>query len=227
MLQIDLKHLPSSDELPDSDDTPVDNEDQNFVPNILLFLLEYLWKNRDDWFFGVDMGVYHTTGLSPRVPVVPDGFLSLGVERRKGGKSRRSYVLWEEQNVPPRLTLEVVSQTPGGEYDSKLDIYTNLGVLYYVIYNPFFWQRDGHLPFEVYKLVNGVYQLQIGEPLWMPEINLGIGRCMLPSDPLGREVLGWYDEKGDRYATVDERADRAERLAARLRELGEDPDLLE
>jgi Uma2 family endonuclease len=223
MLQIDLKHLPSSDELPDSDDTPVDNEDQNFVPNILLFLLEYLWKNRGDWYFGVDMGIYHTTGLSPRVPVVPDGFLSIGVERRKGGKSRRSYVLWEEQNVPPRLTLEVVSQTPGGEYDSKLDIYANLGVLYYVIYNPFFWQRDGHLPFEVYKLVNGVYQLQIGEPLWMPEINLGIGRCMLPSDPLGREVLGWYDEKGDRYPSADE---RAERLAARLRELGEDPDLL-
>jgi Uma2 family endonuclease len=226
MLQIDLKHLPSSDELPDSDDTPVDNEDQNFVPNILLFLLEYLWKNRNDWFFGVDMGIYHTPGLSPRVPVVPDGFLSIGVERRKGGKSRRSYVLWEEKNVPPRLTLEVVSQTPGGEYDSKLDIYANLGVLYYVIYNPFFWQRDGHLPFEVYKLVNGAYQLQIGEPLWMPEINLGIGRCMLPSDPLGREVLGWYDEKGDRYPTADERADRAERLAARLRELGEDPDLL-
>jgi Uma2 family endonuclease len=224
MLQIDLKHLPSSDELPDSDDTPVDNEDQNFVPNILLFLLEYLWKNRDDWFFGVDMGVYHTTGLSPRVPVVPDGFLSLGVERRKGGKSRRSYVLWEEQNVAPVLTLEVVSHTPGGEYDDKLAIYSKLGVLYYVIYNPQFWQRDGHLPFEVYKLVNGVYQLQIGEPLWMPEINLGIGRCMLPSDPLGREVLGWYDEKGDRYPTADE---RAERLAARLRELGEDPDLLE
>jgi Uma2 family endonuclease len=224
MLQIDLKHLPSSDELPDSDDTPVDNEDQNFVPNILLFLLEYLWKNREDWFFGVDMGVYHTTGLSPRVPVVPDGFLSLGVERRKGGKSRRSYVLWEEQNVAPVLTLEVVSHTPGGEYDDKLAIYSKLGVLYYVIYNPQFWQRDGHLPFEVYKLVNGVYQLQIGEPLWMPEINLGIGRCMLPSDPLGREVLGWYDEKGDRYPTADE---RAERLAARLRELGEDPDLLE
>jgi hypothetical protein len=42
MLQIDLKHLPTSDELPDSDDTPVDNEDQNFLPNLLLFLLEWL-----------------------------------------------------------------------------------------------------------------------------------------------------------------------------------------
>lgn len=91
--------LPSSDELPCSDDTPVDNEDQNFIPNFLLFLLEFICADRQDWFFGVDMGIYHTTGVSPLVPVVPDGFLSLGVERRKGGKSRRSYVLWEENGV--------------------------------------------------------------------------------------------------------------------------------
>lgn len=84
MLPSDLKQaLPTGDELLDSDDIPVDNEDQNFVPNVLLFLLEYVWKYRDDWFWGVDMGIYHTTGLNPRVPVVPDGFLSLGVERRK------------------------------------------------------------------------------------------------------------------------------------------------
>jgi Uma2 family endonuclease len=232
MVQINLKQLPTSEELLDSDDIPVDNEDQNFVPNILLFLLEYLWKSREDWFFAVDMGVYHTTGLNPRVPVVPDGFLSLGVERRKGGKSRSSYVVWEEQNnVVPMLTLEVVSQTPGGEYDEKLAIYTKLGVQYYVIYNPKFWRRDGHLPFEVYKLVDGVYQLQIGEPFWIPEIGLGIGRCVLQSDPLQREVLGWFDRQGDRYLTTDEladaerqRADAAEKkvaeLLAQLRSLG-------
>jgi Uma2 family endonuclease len=155
MLKTNLKILPSSDELIDSDDIPVDNEDQNFVPNFLLFLLESIWKHREDWFFAVDMGVYHTTGLNPRVPVVPDGFLSLGVERRKSGKSRRSYVVWEEQEIVPIFALEVVSQSPGGEYDEKMTIYRQLGVNYYVIYNPQFWQRDRHLPFEVYKLVAG------------------------------------------------------------------------
>jgi Uma2 family endonuclease len=230
MLQIDRKHLPTSDELLSSDDTPVDNEDQNLVPNILLFLLEYLWKTREDWFFAVDMGVYHTTGLNPRVPVVPDGFLSLGVERRKGGGSRNSYVVWEEQDVVPMLTLEVVSQTPGAEYDEKLAIYTKLGVKYYVIYNPRFWRRDGHLPLEVYKLVDGVYQLQLGEPFWMPEISLGIGRCILPSDPLEREVLSWFNERGDRHLTTDERAEQEqkqrERLEIFLRSQGFDPDHL-
>jgi Uma2 family endonuclease len=83
--------LPTSEELPCSDDTPVDNEEQNFIPNFLLFLLEFIWANRFDWFFAVDMGIYHTTGVSPRVPIIPDGFLSLGVERRKGGGSRKSY----------------------------------------------------------------------------------------------------------------------------------------
>ncbi|BBC23979.1 Uma2 family endonuclease [Pseudanabaena sp. ABRG5-3] len=231
MLQIDRQYLPTSDELPDSDDTPVDNEDQNFVPNLLLFLLEYIWKSRDDWYFGVDMGIYHTTGVSPRVPAVPDGFLSLGVERRKNGGSRSSYVMWEEEDTAPILALEVVSHTYGDEYEKKLDIYRQLGVKYYVIYNPQFWRRDGHLPFEVYKLVDGDYQLQIGEPLWMPEIGLGIGRIVLPSDRFSREVLSWFDQKGDRYLTADEqvdlerqRADEAkkqvESLMAKLRSLG-------
>lgn len=146
--------LPTSAELPCSDDTPVDNEDQNFIPNFLLFLLEYIWASRNDWFFGVDMGIYHTTSVSPFVPVVPDGFLSLGVERRKEGRSRRSYVLWEENEIVPILALEIVSLTPGGEYDPKVSTYAKLGVLYYVIYNPNYWQRERHQPFEVYRLAN-------------------------------------------------------------------------
>ena len=235
MLKTNLKILPSSDELIDSDDIPVDNEDQNFVPNFLLFLLESIWKHREDWFFAVDMGVYHTTGLNPRVPVVPDAFLSLKVERRKSGKSRRSYVVWEEQEIVPIFALEVVSQSPGGEYDEKMTIYRQLGVNYYVIYNPQFWQRDRHLPFEVYKLVAGNYQLQKGEPFWMPEIGLGIGRCDLPLDPLGREVLTWFNHQGDRYLTLEEqlnleqqKADAAQQqlevLLAQMRSLGIKPD---
>jgi Uma2 family endonuclease len=205
MLQSDPKlRLPTSDELPDSDDTPVDNEEQNFLPNFLLFLLEFIWENRQDWFFGVDMGIYHTTGVSPYVPVIPDGFLSLGVDHRKAGKSRKSYVMWEENNIAPIFSLEIVSWTPGEEYDKKMDIYAKLGVLYYVIYNPDYWQRDRHQPFEVYKLVDGEYQLQIGEPFWFAEIGLGIGRYRTRVRGIQREVLYWFDERGNRYKTPEE-----------------------
>jgi Uma2 family endonuclease len=129
---------------------------------LLLFLLNSLWTEQTDWFFGMDMAVYHTTGINPRVPVVPDAFLSLGVERLKASREsqgRASYAVWEENDIAPIFALERVSQTAGGEYDEKMGIYAKLGVLYYVIYNPGYWQRDSagadlsvrHQPFEVYK----------------------------------------------------------------------------
>jgi Uma2 family endonuclease len=224
------QHLPSSTELPDSDDIPVDNEDQNWIPNVLLMLLKNIWVDRTDWFFGVDMGIYHTTGKNVRVPVVPDGFLSLGVVRRKNDKSRRSYVLWEENDIPPSLALEVVSWTPGGEYDDKKAIYAKLRVLYYIVYNPEFWQRDGHQPLEIYQLVGTAYQLQSGEPFWMPEIGLGIGRSPEIFPNSNEEVLSWFDENGDRYLRPEEQVTQAEQwaktLANKLKDLGIDPDSL-
>ncbi len=215
MVQSDPKlRLPTSDELPCSDDTPVDNENQNFIPNLLLFLLKFIWGNRSDWFFGVDMGVYHTTGVSPLVPVVPDGFLSLGVERHRSGRSRKSYVVWEENWVVPIFALEIVSLTPGEEYDTKMVIYAKLGVLYYVVYNPEYWQRDRHQPFEIYRLVDGgEYQLQIGEPYWMAEINLGLGRAPYRDGEVEIEALYWYDRQGNRYLTAEERAEQERQRA--------------
>jgi Uma2 family endonuclease len=209
MVQFNPKlRLPTSAELPCSDDTPVDNENQNFIPNLLLFLLKFIWGKRTDWFFGVDMGIYHTTGVSPFVPVVPDGFLSLGVERHRQGSQRKSYVVWEEKGIVPIFVLEVASQTPGGEYDTKMVIYANLGVLYYLVYNPDYWQRDRHQPFEIYRLVKGEYQIQIGEPYWMPEVGLGIGRAPYQDGEVEIEALYWYNQQGDRYLTPEEQLAR-------------------
>ncbi|MEL6814582.1 MAG: Uma2 family endonuclease [Cyanobacteria bacterium J06598_3] len=238
MIAPNLKYsLPSTQDLPCSDDTPVDNEEQNLLPNLLLMLLTSLWKERMDWFFGVDMAVYHTTGVSTKVPVVPDAFLSVGVERRKGGKdgkSRRSYAIWEEQETVPALVLEMVSHQPGGEYDDKMSIYARLGVLYYVAYNPEYWQRDRHQPFEVYKLNADTYQLQIGEPYWMPEIGLGIGRYQGEVGGLPQEILTWYDEQGNRQLSdaeqarnrADQEQQAREQLEAFVRSQGFDPNNL-
>lgn len=209
MVQFDPQlSLPTSDELPDSDGLPVDNELHNLVPNLLKFILGFIWANRYDWFFGVSMGIYHTTGLNPRVPIVPDAFLCLGIERVKGNQLRKSYVVWEENQIVPIFALEIVSQTPGGEYDEKMAIYARLGVLYYVIYNPNHWRRDQQEPFEVYRLIDGTYQRQIGEPFWMPEIGLGIGRSMGNHQGVQREWLYWYDERRNRVLTPEEQLAR-------------------
>lgn len=223
------RYLPSAEELPDSDETPVDNELQELIPGLLKAILLILWAERMDWFLGIDMGIYY----DPDQPaIVPDAFLSLGVERFYDEELRPSYVLWDE-NVVPTLVLEVVSPTYRKEYSQKLADYQELGILYYVIYSSR-RRRKPHL--EVHKLVNGKYELQSGNPIWMPEIGLGIGCERGNYSGVTREWLYWYDAEGKRYLTPEEKvkdaaqrasqeAQRADRLAQRLRELGIDPDI--
>ncbi len=243
MVQYDpLQCLPSSAELPDSDDTPVDNELQNLIPNLLEAILALAWSDRLDWFFGVDMGIYYAPS---QPPLVPDGFLSTGVERFVDEEGRLSYVLWEENGVVPLLALEVVSKTYGGEYEQKKIDYAQLGILYYVIYVPSRRYRRQRDPLEVYHLVDGEYVLQPGVRVWMPEIGLAIGRERGTYLGRTREWLYWYDKEGRRLPTPEELANqeqqranqeqqranqeqqRANRLSARLRELGINPDELE
>jgi Uma2 family endonuclease len=224
------RYLPSADELPDSDETPVDNELQELIPALLKSILLMLWEQRQDWFFGIDMGIYYDPDLPP---IVPDAFLSLGVERYYSEELRPSYVLWDEE-VVPSLVIEVVSATYRQEYTTKLEKYASLGVLYYVIYSS---QRRRKARLEVYKLIDGKYELQPSHPVWMPEIGLGIGYERGNYGGVIREWLYWYDESGQRYPTPNERIQqesqraqaseqRAAQLAQRLRELGVDPDSL-
>jgi Uma2 family endonuclease len=236
-----LPYLPSSAELPDCDDTPVDNELQNLIPNLLLAILALIWSERMDWFFGVDMGIYYIPNQRHLTPLVPEGFLSLGVERRRSQQGRLSYVLWEENYVVPLFALECVSRTYGEEYAQKQQKYAQLRVLYYAIYNPDYWERDQHEPFEVYRLVDGAYVRQPGEPVWMPEIGLGIGRGQGSYAGWQREWLYWYTQEGNRFPGPDEvtqqerqraqqalsqleqEQQRAERMAQQLRAMGIDP----
>jgi Uma2 family endonuclease len=246
MFQYELpRYLPTADELPCSDDTPVDNELQELIPGLLKSILQILWADRMDWFFGIDMGIYYHP---EQPPIVPDGFLSLGVERFYDEELRPSYVLWEEQ-VVPSFVLEVVSVTPGREYTSKLDEYARMGVLYYVIYS---LEKVLHLgkpqdrtfrnskrrrkpKLEIHQLVNGRYELQDCNPFWMPEIGLGIGYERGEYNGLRRDWLYWYNENNQRYPTpaeqirqaqaqVAQERDRSNKLAAKLLALGIDPD---
>ncbi len=236
MLESQLpRYFPSADELPDSDETPVDNELQELIPGLLKAILLILWSERMDWFFGIDMGIYYDPDLPA---IVPDGFLSLGVERFYDEELRPSYVLWDE-NVIPILALEIVSQTYRKEYSTKLEQYAALGVLYYVIYSS---RRRRKPRLEVYKLVNGKYELQMGNPVWLPEVGLGIGCERGNYSGVTREWLYWYNQEGKRYPTPQEwilqetqraqqetqraqqETQRAQKLADKLRELGIDPD---
>ena len=102
---------------------------------------------------------------------------------------------------------------------------------------------------DLHKLIDGQYELQTANPLWMPEIGLGIGSERASYGALMREWLYWYDENNNRYPTPAEQIDlerqraslesdrasaesnranresqRADRLAAQLRALGIEPE---
>ena len=198
------RRLPTAAELPHSDETPVDNQLQDDIPQLLKSILQRIWSDRQDWFFAVDMGLYY----NPDEPaIVPDAFLALGVDRFRDVNGRLSYVLWEEENVMPVLALEVVSQKYNGEYEQKLQDYQDLGILYYAIYNPRggqgrrFRQRS---ILEVYRRIGGRYVLQPGNPVWMSELNLGLGYEGGNNGGWQRDWLYWYDREGQRYATNEE-----------------------
>jgi Uma2 family endonuclease len=185
--------LPVDDEFPCSDGKPVDSELQELVPGLLKAILMRIWKNRPDYLFVIDMGLYYEGGC-----IAPDAFLSMGVEQPEDGQKRSSYILSNEQ-VVPIFALEVVSKTYGSEYDEKLKKYQEIGVLYYVIYAPLM-KSDERL--EVYKLIERQYvRISAEQPIWMPEIGLAIGRESLAYDQTNREWLYWYDEAGARYLT--------------------------
>ncbi|MFP4102389.1 Uma2 family endonuclease [Coleofasciculus sp.] len=215
-----LSRLPTSQELPCSDDTPVDNELQNLVPNLLLSILAFIWQERQDWFLGVDMGIYYLYENKRQPALIPDGFLSIGVPRRSGESGRLSYVLWEENNIPPILAIEIVSKKYNDEYEDKKDKYAQLGVLYYLIYNPNHWQRDEHQPLELYRLEQGEYSLQT-EPYWMPEVRLGIGRGIGTYVDWTREWLFWYDEQGNPYPLPEELIEQERQRAEQERQRAE------
>ena len=116
----------------------------------------------------------------------------------------------------------------------KKEFYAELEILYYVVYNP---QRRRKAALEVYKLLNGEYVLQSGNPVWLPEIGLGIGCERGTYQGITREWMYWYDESGKRYFTPEERITESEErrqeaekkvqlMAEKLKSMGIDPDSL-
>lgn len=174
------------------------SEDQNLIPNLLLTTLLILWGQRQDWFFGVDMAIFHPFKDQPRDPIVPDGFLALGVKRRPDTSGRRSYRVWEEHQVP-QFVLEMVSQNYNREYDEKMEEYARLGVRYYVVYLPPPLKYKDHKVLEVYRLEDSGYVRLPGDPVWMEEIGLGIGLAEIQLAGIQYSCLLWHTEAGEAY----------------------------
>jgi Uma2 family endonuclease len=222
------------------------------LSDVLLPVLNRLHPN-DNYFVGADTGIYwrHTKPDPLTGCKSPDWYYVPNVPRTLDGILRRSYVLWVE-GVRPLIVIEYVSGTGADERDEtpftgKFWVYERgICAINYALWD----QPQNRL--EVYELVRGRYQLRTPDAhgrFWIPEmeVSLGLwdgtyqgytvtwvrawdrsGQLLPTAEERGDEALRRADNEHKRAEAEKQRAEtekqRAEKLAARLRELGIDPD---
>ncbi|MFW9258235.1 hypothetical protein A4S05_32565 [Nostoc sp. KVJ20] len=165
----------------------------------------------------------------------PDWFAAVGVSRLYEQQNLRlSYVIWQE-GVAPFVVIELLS--PGTEKEdlgqtlreinqppTKWEVYERiLRVPYYIVFDRYTNKL------QAFQLVADSYsELDVSTPrLWMPGLELGLGLWQGSYQGIERLWLRWYDASGNWLPTPLEReSQRANRLAAQLRELGVNPDEL-
>lgn len=118
---------------------------------LLLNCLDWLWKDRTDYFSAGNLTVYY----SPRQRKSedfrgPDFFVVLGIEKR----SRKSWVVREEDGKYPNIIVELLSDsTAKTDRGLKKQIYQD------IFRTPdYFWFDPASLELKGFHLVDGVYQ---------------------------------------------------------------------
>jgi len=215
-----------------------DSDGQSMSDNTLQFRwivtieggLEGIFRNDPNVFVAGDFLWYPVEG-KPTIRAAPDAMVVFG--RPKG--DRGSYKQWEEDGIAPQVVFEILS--PGnraGEMELKFQFYQRYGVEEYYIYDPdsgdlVGWRRAGQTLEEI-PTMSGYESPRLKirfEPGEGPDNLKIIGP---DGEPFATyvEVIAQREAERQRAEAERQRADaeqqRADRLAARLRELGVEPD---
>ena len=126
---------PCLDHVVTEDDVPVDNIFSEKQQRLLTEPLYSSWDPGRLFLATANVGLFYAVR---QPPLVPDMLLSLDVEIPGDwlAKEHRSYFLWEFGKAPEAV-VEIVSNTEGGETTDKMLKYAQIGILYYVIHDPF------------------------------------------------------------------------------------------
>lgn len=244
---------PQVDHLVTEDDTPVDNIYCEKQQRLLTQSLYASWAGPSGgrpFIALANVGLFY--GIN-QPPLVPDVLVSLDVELPADiwTKRHRSYMIWE-YGKPPEVVLELVSNTVGGEADVKLRTYARMGVAYYVLYDPIKQLSDQVL--RVYALHPGnaaelqdlwLQGVELGLMLWQGKFEDREDTWLRWRDRDGQMLLTGAEQAEQERQRADQERQRAdqerqradqerlmrqqaqqqvERLVARLRELGIEPD---
>lgn len=222
--------LPADFHLPDE---PVENIQQPPLAAALTDALGAAGRIQPEMLIGSNFGLVATVRKEAVVKVA-DWFLMPQMQPATLKAIRRS-------NRPNfgkgsiAIVMEFLSEEEGGELSvrstppyGKLHFYEQiLQVPTYVTYDPY------EVSLEVRSLQAGRYALQAPDAngrFWIPELQLFLG--IWYGDRLCQTInwLRWWDASGNLLLWSAEQAEqersRADRLAAKLRELGVDPDAI-
>ena len=208
--------MPQAIEYPDDDGEPMSDNTWQFQWIVTIVGgLEALYNEDPNVFVAGNLLWYPVQG-KPKVRNAPDVLVAFG--RPKG--RRGSYKQWEEGEIAPQVVFEILS--PGnrlGKTLKKFRFYQKFGVEEYYIYNP----DDGSL--EGYRRVGKALKA-IPKMDGFTSPKLGIR--FEPAGPNNLVVIKPDSTRFLTYVELSERLEaerrRADRMAARLRELGIEPD---
>ncbi|WP_373542758.1 Uma2 family endonuclease [Chamaesiphon sp.] len=213
---------------PDRDGQPMSDNTKQFRWIVTIKEnLELLFAEDPQVFIAGDLLWYPVEGDN-KIRQAPDAMVAFG--RPKG--DRGSYRQWVEDGVPPQVVFEILS--PGNrmaEMNRKLHFYDRYGVEEYYIYDPdridlAGWIRDGD-GLTAIEDANNWISPRLGIRFRMQEDTLVIYRpddrpfmSFVEIDRLRQQA---QQEIQQARQETQQARQQAEKLAAKLRELGIDP----
>ncbi len=217
---------------PDCDGNPMSDNTKQFRWIVTIKEnLEILCADDPNIFVAGDLLWYPVEGNN-KIRQAPDAMVVLG--RPKG--DRGSYQQWKEDNIAPQVVFEILS--PGnrsGERKRKFKFYEQYGVKEYYEYDPDREQFKGWIR-EGDRLESINFQGSFVSPLLKIRFELPLLGPLVIYRPDGRPFMGSVDlenrasQAENRASQAENRASQAEitakKLAAKLRELGIDPEML-
>ncbi len=228
-MTVSIEYIPVTPiEYPDEDGKPMAESDQaRFYLRYGTEVLEVYFQNLPNVYVSGNLFIYYEEG-NPEAVVAPDVFVVLGVENLQ----RRSYKTWQENNKSPDFVLEITSKTTRSkDQGAKKGIYAFLGVREYFQYDPtgdyLSPQLQGlrlvagnYFPIASNTLEDGTVSLA-SEVLGL-ELRVKSGDMRFYDAATGKTLLTYEEEVAARQAAEE----KAQKLAAKLRELNIDPDAL-
>jgi Uma2 family endonuclease len=234
-MTISMENLTTAIEYPDTDGLPMAESDHTC--NYLIYAREALkayFQDRSDIYVAGNLFIYYEEG-NPKAVVAPDIFVVFGVENH----NRRSYKVWQENNKLPDFVLEITSKsTVGEDQGTKKGLYAYLGVKEYFQYDP----TADYLtpPLQGLRLIEGNYlpipsnylasgELSITSQILALELRLQDGEMRFYNPATGKKLLSYQELEQAKLEAEQaklEEQEKAAKLAAKLRELGIDPEKL-